>query len=244
MMNLCPYESAALGSSSFCALFTEQEWKDFAYNMDLRLYGNAGFGSPTGRAQGIGYVLELAARLENKLITESDSSINTTYDSDPATFPLHQPLYMDMAHEEAIAGAVTALGFEYFKYGRHGMPSKVPHAVPRNFRSNEVVPMGSRLVSEIWTCPNGSRFDVLDSTIYENPNVSHTPGATDYVRFVLNGAPLPLAGVNGCDHAKEGFCEVGDFLRGVPRLKRKAMYQRSCYCDFTSGHQVGDGRPE
>lgn len=149
-----------------------------------------------------------------------------------------------MAHSEAIVGAITALGCDYFKYGREGMPSKVPHSVTRNFRSNEVAPMGSHLISEIWTCPNGSRFDELDDTIYENPNVSNTQGATDYIRFVLNGAPLPLTGVDGCGHAKEGFCEVEEFLRGVPHLNSKAMYQRACYGNYTSGHQVGDGRPE
>ena len=92
MQNLCPYETAALGSSSFCTLFTEQEWRDFAYNVDLKYYAQYSFGSPTGRANGIGYVLELAARLQSKLIHSSDTSINYTYDDNTQQFPLHLSL--------------------------------------------------------------------------------------------------------------------------------------------------------
>ncbi|KAK6829127.1 hypothetical protein RU639_003461 [Aspergillus parasiticus] len=244
MMNLCPYEYATLRSSSFCDLFSEQEWLDFAYNIDMRLYGVSAFGSPTGRAQGIGYLLELAARLERKLIDSSDTSINTTYDNHSATFPVHQPLYMDMTHDKVIIGTITALGLQYFNYGPKGMPSKVSHAVPRKFQLNKVAPFGARLISEIWTCPEEASVEVLDSTLYANPDLSDTKSTTDYIRFVLNGAPLPISDVVGCEHSKNGFCKVTHFLNAVPKLKEQAMYQQACYGDFKPGHQVGDGRPE
>jgi 3-phytase len=244
MLNLCPYEYAALGSSSFCGLFTEQEWLDFAYILDMRLYGSSAFGSPMGRAQGVGYVLELAARLEGKLINSSDTSINSTYDNTSATFPLHQPLYMDMSHDKVLIGTLTALGLQYFKYGPKGMPSDVAHAVPRTFRLSEVAPFGARLVSEIWTCPKSSNLEVLDSTLYMNPDISDSQNTTDYIRFVLNGAPLPTSGLVGCEDARNGFCKVGDFLEAVPELKQNAMYQQACFEKYKPGHQVGNGRPE
>lgn len=50
MQNVCVYEYTSLGGSSFCSLFTEQEWKDFAYNFDVQYYGDYAYGSPTGRA--------------------------------------------------------------------------------------------------------------------------------------------------------------------------------------------------
>ncbi|OOO14040.1 histidine acid phosphatase [Aspergillus oryzae] len=182
MMNFCPYEYATLGSSSFCDLFSEQEWLDFAYNLDLRLYGTSAFGSPTGRAQGIGYLLELSARLERKLIDSSDTSINTTYDNHSATFPVHQPLYMDMTHDKVIIGTITALGLQYFNYGPKGMPSNVSHAVPRKFQLNKVAPFGARLISEIWTCPEEASIEVLDNTLYANPDLSDTKSTTDFIR--------------------------------------------------------------
>ncbi|KAE8393309.1 histidine phosphatase superfamily [Aspergillus alliaceus] len=244
MMNLCPYEYATLGSSSFCELFTEQEWRDFAYNLDMRLYGASAFGSPTGRAQGIGYILELAARLEGKLIQSSDTSINTTYDNNSTTFPVDQPLYMDMTHDKVIIGTLTALGIQYFNHGPKGMPSAVAHAVPRTFELNKVAPFGGRLVSEVWTCPMDASLEVLDRTLYKNPDLSEAKHTIDYIRFVLNGAPLPTSDVIGCENAKNGFCKVANVLRAVPKLKEKAMYQEACYKNYTPGHQVGDGRPE
>ncbi|KAH1271212.1 hypothetical protein KXW98_004312 [Aspergillus fumigatus] len=243
MMNLCPYETAALGTiSPFCTLFTEQEWHDYAYNVDLQFYGNYGLGAPSGRAQGIGYVLELASRLAGRLIPTSDTSINSTYDNNAAQFPLHQPLYMDMSHDDVIVAVLAALGLEYFKYGEDGLPDEIEHAPERTFRLNEIVPFGARLVSEVWTCPAGPkmRFKELDATLYTNPSVR----GTDYIRFVLNGAPLPTQGLVGCERAENGFCALTDFLGGVAKLKEKAMYQVACFGNYTTGHQVGDGRPE
>jgi len=243
MMNLCPYEYATLGGSAFCSLFTEQEWRDFEYFLDIGFYGDYGFGSASGRAQGIGYVLELAARLEHKLIHTSDTSINYTYDNNLAQFPLHQPLYMDMSHDDIIVSVLTALGLDYFKAGPNGLPptENDPH---RTFRLNEMTPFGAQLFSEIWTCPHDVSFDHLDPVLYVNPDLSSTKDTKDYIRFVLNNAPVPLHGNPGCGKGRNGFCEVGDFLRGIPKLKEKAMYQYACFGKYTTGKQVGNGHPE
>lgn len=56
---LCPYETVALGYSQFCNLFTFQEYQGLEYSLDLEFAGNNLFGSPTGRAVGVGYVQEL-----------------------------------------------------------------------------------------------------------------------------------------------------------------------------------------
>lgn len=48
MLSLCPYEYASLGSSSFCSLFTEQEWRDFEYLHDPEFYDAYGFSSYNG----------------------------------------------------------------------------------------------------------------------------------------------------------------------------------------------------
>ncbi|KAJ5151223.1 uncharacterized protein N7482_010475 [Penicillium canariense] len=245
MQNLCVYEYTSLGGSSFCSLFTEQEWKDFAYNVDVQYYGDYAFGSPTGRAQGIGYVLELAARLQQKLITSSDTSINYTYDDNTAQFPFGQPFYMDMTHDDIILSVITALGLEYFKYGPNGLPGDVDHAPSnRTFSLTEMTPFGARFFSEIWTCPHHVSFNELDPVLYENPHLETTPHTTDYIRFVLNNAPLPLKGLVGCEKSKNGFCRVDQFLEGVPTLKNNAKYQEACFGNYTAGSQVGDGVPD
>lgn len=60
---MCPYETVALGYSSFCNLFTVEEWKAFEYRFDIMWWYGSGFGSPVARASGIGYVQELVSRL-------------------------------------------------------------------------------------------------------------------------------------------------------------------------------------
>lgn len=249
MQNLCAYEYTTFGDSFFCSLFTEQEWRDFAYNIDVQFYGDYGFGSPTGRAQGIGYVLELAARLKAKLIHSSDTSINYTYDDNTAQFPLHQPFYLDMSHDDIIVSVITALGLDYFKYApKGGLPGDVDHAPSdRTFSLSEITPFGARFISEVWTCPGNatlsSTFQKLDPVLYQNPDLSSLKQKTDYIRFVLNGAPVPLDGLVGCEKSKNGFCAVKDFLSGVPTLKKEAMYQKACFGNYTVGGQVGAGQP-
>ena len=51
-----------------------------------------------GRAQGIGYVQEMLARLQHLYITSSNSSVNSSLDNNPATFPLDQAFYADFSH--------------------------------------------------------------------------------------------------------------------------------------------------
>ncbi|KAJ5739867.1 hypothetical protein N7533_012651 [Penicillium manginii] len=243
MQNLCAYEYTSFAGSSFCSLFTEQEWKDFAYNVDIQYYGDYAYGSPTGRAQGIGYVLELAARLQHKLITTSDTSINYTYDNNEAQFPFDQPFYLDMSHDDIILSVINALGLEHFKFGPHGLPSDLPHAPSqRAFALSDMTPFGARLMSEIWSCPANTSFEELDPVLYTNPILKGND-TTEYIRFVLNGAPLPTKGLLGCEGAKNGFCPVNRFLHGVPTLKKNAQYQHACFGKYPTGHQVADGVP-
>ncbi|KXG51775.1 Histidine phosphatase superfamily, clade-2 [Penicillium griseofulvum] len=243
MFNMCPYEYATLGQSSFCALFTEQEWRDYEYYVDLQFYGSFGFGSPSGRAQGIGYVQELAARLQSKLIMSSDSSINYTYDDNTRSFPLDQPLYMDMSHDDVIVSVLAALGLDYFRYGPHGLPVSVEHAPRRNFNINQMTPFGARLYSEVWTCPKDASFKHLQVQKYKNPDLSSNPYTTDYIRFVLNNAPVPLDGLKVCDGSVNGFCKVKNFLSAIPDLNKEAMYQEACFGDYNITSQVGNGQP-
>ncbi|RAH48865.1 histidine phosphatase family protein [Aspergillus brunneoviolaceus CBS 621.78] len=248
MLNLCPYETAVLGSSAWCPLFTASDWETFAYALDLQFYGDYGFGAASGRAQGLGWVLELAARLNNTLITTPAANINLTYDSSPETFPLHQKLYMDMSHDDVIVSVLAALGVEYFNFGAAGLPGNVSVPPPRNFRLNEVAPFGAHLVAEVWSCPAGRERVLGGETLYVNPTVKGVVEAEDWIRFVLNGRAVPLGGVSGCegDDSQDGFCLVEGLVGGVAEMVRLAEYDRACLGNGTAGKggQVGDGRPE
>lgn len=101
--SLCAYETVALGYSAFCGLFTYEEWEGYEYSIDINFAGNNAFQSPTGRAVGVGYVVEIMSRLEHHLITKPTAQINTTLDGMEATFPLHQALNFDFSHDTNIS---------------------------------------------------------------------------------------------------------------------------------------------
>jgi hypothetical protein len=56
----------------------------------------------TGRAQGIGYLQELIARLTHQYIYTSNTSVNSSLDNNPTTFPLDQKFHMDMSHDDIL----------------------------------------------------------------------------------------------------------------------------------------------
>ena len=112
--SLCAYETVALGYSSFCNLFTYQEWQGYEYSVDINFAGNNAFQSPTGRAVGIGYVQEVLARLNHHTINAPVAQTNFTLDNMTSTFPLNQSLYFDFSHDTNIMGILTAFGFTQF----------------------------------------------------------------------------------------------------------------------------------
>jgi len=43
MLRICPFQINALGSSPFCDIFTEKEWRDFNYARDVGVYYGSGY---------------------------------------------------------------------------------------------------------------------------------------------------------------------------------------------------------
>lgn len=115
MQSLCAYESGYIGSSEFCPFFTADEWAGFENTLDIEYYYDYGYGNPTGRSQGLGYLQEVLARLQNQYITSSNSSVNSTLDNNPETFPLGQKMYADFSHDDIIVSVLTAMSMDYFK---------------------------------------------------------------------------------------------------------------------------------
>ena len=140
---LCPYETVAFGYSAFCDLFTYEEWEGFEYTIDLQFYGNNGFGSPTGRGVGIGYVEELYARLQGHLydLPAGSTQANTTLDEMNSTFPLNQSLYMDFSHDTNIYAILSAMGLRQFN---QSLPAEGPPADQQAIVSH-MTPFGTRM---------------------------------------------------------------------------------------------------
>ena len=150
MQSICAYEMQFISQSDFCFLFTEDEWTGFENTLDMEYYYDYSYGSPTGRAQGIGYVQELIARLENEYIMTSNSSVNSTLDNNADDFPLGEKFYADFSHDDIIVSILTALSVDYFK----SPPSlkQYPPNPNRHFVLSNITPFGARLITEVIGC--------------------------------------------------------------------------------------------
>jgi hypothetical protein len=115
MQSICAYETGFLGFSDFCTLFTTAEWAGFENTLDMEYYYDYSWGNPTGRAQGIGYLQELIARLTNQYITSSNTSVNYTLTNNPTDFPLGQKFYADFTHDDIIISSLTAMSLDYLR---------------------------------------------------------------------------------------------------------------------------------
>ncbi|KAK3935985.1 3-phytase A [Diplogelasinospora grovesii] len=218
----CPYETVAYGYSRFCDLFTWDEWVGFGYSIDLAFYGDDGFGSPAGRATGIGYQQEVVARLKNHTLGYSGSQINVTLDNNTVTFPLNQSIYMDFSHDSNIISILTAFGLKQF--GEFLDPSS--YAGKHNFTVSHLTPFGARLDMEIIKTPKPLAAD--------RSGYLEEGGETKYVHFVLNQRTIPLGwSFPECDASRvDGWCELGKFLEVQDKMPAAAQYQRACFGDY------------
>ncbi|KAL2838121.1 histidine phosphatase superfamily [Aspergillus pseudoustus] len=229
---MCSYETVALGYSSFCMLFTWEEWEGFAYMTDLKLYGNYGMGSPVGRSIGLGFVEELIARLERHFPDPPEDSIafNRTLDEQTSTFPLNQSIYFDFSHDNEMFSMLTALGLTQF-----GQFLPATHPSPkRALVGSHIVPFAARFVIEVIHAPRPIRATrtrngrTLDS-VYEDRG-----GETTYVHLLVNQRTVPLGrSIAACGRRDDGWCELGTFIQAQRYNIEKANYEASCFGNYS-----------
>ncbi|KZV87033.1 phosphoglycerate mutase-like protein [Exidia glandulosa HHB12029] len=182
MQQTCAYETVALGYSSFCELFTQEEWEGFEYALDLYFWYDSAFGAPTARVQGIGYVQELVARLTETPIAVHNSSTNSTLNDNPITFPLGNSLYVDATHEVVVLNVITALNLSNFAATGPLPSDHIPEN--RSFIASQLAPFGTNI-----------QFQVLSCEAKPEPQL----------RIIINDGVSPLTGVKGCTADKHGI---------------------------------------
>ena len=91
--------------------------------------------------------------------------------------------------------------------------------------------------------PKDAPFDNLQEMKYKNPDLSSQAHTKDYIRFVLNNAPVSTKGMKACEGAVNGFCPLQDFVDSVPELTKEAMYQEACFGNYNIMSQVANGQP-
>ncbi|KAK3711074.1 hypothetical protein LTR37_009861 [Vermiconidia calcicola] len=221
--SLCAYETVAVGYSSFCGLFTYEEWEGYEYSIDINFAGQSGFQSPTGRAVGAGYVEEIRARLEHHLIKKPTAQVNVTLDSNPKTFPLDQALNFDFSHDTNIMGILTAFGFTQFAEVLPADHIKTD----RQLVVSHMEPFAARLDMEVINTPSP-----LDGRRSEGEKYLDGDETT-YVHFILNQRTLPL-GVSypECGNRDDGWCTLETFLDVLRTKLEEAQYDYSCNGDW------------
>ncbi|KAF9015491.1 histidine phosphatase superfamily [Cyathus striatus] len=211
MQQLCAYETVALGFSSFCDLFTEEEWKGFEYWFDLDFWYGSGPGNPAASAQGIGYVEELVSRLTQTPLTTASSTFNVTLVNNSITFPLNQSIYVDASHDTVISSILVAMNFT--SLAANG-PLPVDH-IPKHqtYFVNQIAPFATNLVGQVLSCP-----------------ASKTP---THIRWILNDAVLPLTGIKGCKSNKDGLCELQTFIKAMQQRIEEVDFDFDCFGNYT-----------
>ncbi|KXN83922.1 3-phytase A [Leucoagaricus sp. SymC.cos] len=223
MQQTCVYETVALGYSKFCGLFTEEEWKGFAYADALHMWYGAGPGNPLSSAMGIGYVQELVSRLTRTRITEFKTSVNQSIVSSETLFPLNQPIYVDATHDTILSAIYVAMNFTNFI--RSG-PLPTEH-IPENlsYETVTVNPFGVNLIGQVLSCP--------------------ASGTPTHIRWIINDGVVPLIGINGCKSNKDGMCEIGTFIDGMKQRIAEVDYDFACNGNYTfpDPDPIVDGQP-
>lgn len=151
MLQLCSYETVALGSSAFCGLFTAQDFLNYEYFNDLYFYYNNGPGSPVAAAQGKAYLEEFVARFTGRFPEGGSSALNATFDNSWTYFPLNQSIYADATHEVVMLDTLTAFNLTALF---DGPPLDMKHDTKENnFVASKLVPFATHFTTQVLECP-------------------------------------------------------------------------------------------
>jgi len=236
MQSICAYENGYIGQSDFCNLFTQDEWSGFEQTLDMEYYYDYGYGNPTGRAQGIGYLQELMARLTNQYITSSNTSVNSSLDNNAADFPLGRPFYADFTHDDIIISVMTAMSLDYFREAPQ--LNQVPPNPDRHFILSHLTPFGARFITEVIGCSSATPDTVANHRTqyyptqygYNAANATHK-----FIRMRLNNGILPLNTIRGgaCLGRTDGMCAMSSFLTSQANATSMANYQYACFGNYS-----------
>ncbi|KAE8542028.1 hypothetical protein D1P53_002205 [Cryptococcus gattii VGV] len=202
MMEMCAYETVALGHSAFCDLFTQKEWKGFQYRNDIFWWYSSSFGYAPAKAMGMGWVQELVSRLTKTRLTEFNSTTNSSFHDD-VHFPLGDPLYVDFTHDTQFALLLPTMNLTTFAETGDLPTDHIPKH--RSFVSSKIMPFATNLQVQVLSCSDEKKL-----------------------RLILNDAPIPLTGVNGCPEDDDGLCPVDTFVAAMKTLISEIDFAKEC----------------
>ncbi|EXJ80309.1 hypothetical protein A1O1_08451 [Capronia coronata CBS 617.96] len=156
MMEMCGFEVLARGSSSWCNVFTHEEWSHFAYARDLLHFYRAGPGNSYAGAMGW---LWLDAT-QNLMSNESSKDV-----------------YFSFVHDGDIVPVMATLQI----LNEHRVIQELPTNQmkrDRRWKTSDIVPMGGRLIFERIACGEASLTSRQDYFVrlFINDGLTRFPG--------------------------------------------------------------------
>jgi hypothetical protein len=212
MLQLCSYETNALGYSAFCDLFSQGDFLNYEYYYDLSFYYNNGPGSPVSAAQGKGYLDEYLARFTGKY-PAAVSALNQTFDNSSTYFPLNQSIYADATHEVVVLDVLTAFNLTALFEGPPLSPSG--NQGQNSFVASKIVPFATHFTTQVLWCP-----------AYNPPK---------QMRFIVNDAVIPVHGsYAGCDADANGLCGFEQVVDVLQKRSAEIDFDYDCSGNYTA----------
>ncbi|KAI0386532.1 phosphoglycerate mutase-like protein [Hypomontagnella monticulosa] len=216
MLQLCSYETNALGYSAFCGLFSQEDFLNYEYYFDLSFYYNNGPGSPVSAAQGKAYLQEFVARFTGEY-PEAWSALNQTFDNSSTFFPLNQSIYADATHEVVVLDALTAFNLTALFDGPPLSPTE--NQRQNSFSSSKLVPFATHFAVQVLECP------------------AYQP--TKQMRFVVNDAVIPVAdSYPGCSPDPHGLCSFDTVVSVLKDRIDEIDFDYDCFANYTADSGV------
>ncbi|KAJ4377571.1 hypothetical protein N0V83_000396 [Neocucurbitaria cava] len=224
MLQLCSYETHALGYSAFCDLFSEEDYLNYEYYFDLSFYYNNGPGSPVAAAQGKGYLDEFIARFTGKY-PSAQSALNETFDNTTTFFPLNQSIYADATHEVVVLDTLTAFNLTALF---DGPPLDAAGNRRQNsFVASKLVPFATHFTTQVLSCP--------------------AMQPTKQIRFIVNDAVIPLHNSHsGCPNDPNGLCSFDNVVSVLQKRSAEINFNYDCFANYTAsaGHDYNGRAPK
>jgi len=214
MQMLCGYETIATGDSGFCHVFTDDEWLDFEYYMDVRFHYMMGYGNPLSPYLGMPWVKSAMHLLGGHHEGDWDERKGGQHGVDVQGVKLPSPkappnathtqhLHVFFTHRESPAFVATTLNL--YNTTVPSSDSSQPSIPP----SSRPPPLTYRPASRTWLTSQIVPF--LGHITLERFACTH-PEEKEYVRVLVNGKQERMG---GCDDGLEGACEYGRFKEFV-----------------------------
>ncbi|KAI9669079.1 MAG: hypothetical protein M1831_000671 [Alyxoria varia] len=241
IMELCAAETVLSQDNSIsplCELFGAGDWKLFNYYCTLTKYYKTGAGNPLGKAQGIGFVNELIARLKGERVVDQTTT-NPDYDEPFDTFPtgVEHNFFADFTHDSDMTSILFVLNLydesedpkNLYPTNMNGPSTTIEKGYDPNYRhfaANVAVPLAARAYIERMQC---------------TPPGSNSPES--YIRILVNDRVMRQPHCSNKDGTSPELCREDDFIESLRWAREYGNWDQCFSAQFPRDARRGRSYP-